>query len=77
MFRIFGIILIAVGVYLITIGVSRRDSIAGHVDSAATNVENSVNGGTASPPKHAIYIGVGGVLVLVGAATALRRKPVA
>jgi hypothetical protein len=72
--RLIGIILIIVGAYLFFMGVSRRNSFAGRVDTATANVSNSVDasGGT-STPTHVFYMIGGGVLVVIGAVTALGR----
>jgi Protein of unknown function (DUF3185) len=70
--RILGIILIIVGGYLIDIGVTRKNSLVGQADTAATNVANSINGGT-SEPRHVVYIAGGALLIFVGAAAIVRR----
>jgi hypothetical protein len=72
--RLLGIILMIVGAYLFFMGVSRRNSFAGHVDTAAANVANSVDasGGT-STPTHIFYLVGGGVLVVIGALATLGR----
>jgi putative methionine-R-sulfoxide reductase with GAF domain len=70
--RIIGIILVLAGVYLLSVGISRRNSFVGHVDTVASNVANSVNGNT-SEPTHVVYLVGGGVLILLGIGIGLRR----
>lgn len=71
--RFLGVVLILIGGYLVTLGVTRKNSLVGHADSAATSVANSVNGGT-SEPKHVGYMAGGALLIVVGAALTLRRN---
>jgi hypothetical protein len=71
--RILGIILVLAGAYLLSVGISRRNSFVGHVDTAAANVANSVNGNT-SAPTHVVYLVGGGLLVVLGAGIGLRRS---
>jgi hypothetical protein len=71
--RILGIIIVLVGVYLLSVGISRRNSFVGHVDTAAANVANSVNGNT-SEPTHVFYLVGGGLLILAGAAIGFRKS---
>ncbi len=72
MTRILGIILIVIGGYLVAMGVSRKNSLVGQASTAATDVSNSVNGGTSEPPKHVFYIAGGAVLIVVGAVVTAR-----
>jgi len=74
MIKIIGIILIVLGGYLFALGVSRQDSLVGHVSSAADSTANSVDGGVRAP-KHVSYMVGGGALVIVGAVLAFRRRP--
>jgi hypothetical protein len=73
MCKIIGIILIVLGGYLFTMGVSRQDSLVGHVSSSADSAANSVDGGVRTP-KHVSYMVGGGALVIVGAIVAFRRR---
>jgi putative methionine-R-sulfoxide reductase with GAF domain len=71
--RILGIIIVLAGVYLLSVGISRRNSFVGHVDTAASNVANSVNGNT-SEPTHVFYLVGGGLLIVVGAGVVFCRR---
>jgi hypothetical protein len=71
--KIIGIILIVLGGYLFSVGYSRQDSLVGHVSSTADSAANSVDGGVRTP-KHVTYMVAGGVLVVLGAIVALRRR---
>jgi hypothetical protein len=73
MFKIIGIIIIVLGGYLFSLGVSRQDSLVGHVSSTADSAANSVDGGMRTP-KHVGYMVGGGALVIVGAVIAFRRR---
>lgn len=70
--RILGIILILVGAYVVSVGISRRNSFVGHVDTAASNVAGSMSGNT-SAPTHVFYMVGGSVLIVLGVGMGLRR----
>jgi hypothetical protein len=74
--RILGIVLFVLGAYTLSVGISRRNSFVGHVDTAAASVANSVNGNT-SEPTHIFYIVGGCVLMVLGAGVGLRRTAAA
>jgi hypothetical protein len=74
MSKIIGIVLIVLGGYLFSVGYSRQDSLVGHVSSTADSAANSVDGGTRTP-KHVTYMVGGGVLIVLGAIVAFRRRP--
>ncbi|QYM79416.1 DUF3185 family protein [Horticoccus luteus] len=71
--RILGIILILGGAFLLYKGFQREDSLAGKLDTASTKVANSVDGGT-HVANHTLYLVGGGVLVVLGAVVALKRR---
>ncbi|HUR57279.1 MAG TPA: DUF3185 family protein [Opitutaceae bacterium] len=70
---IIAIVLIIAGVAVFSQGLNRKDSIAGHVSEASTNVANAFDGG-ARQPRHIVYMVVGGVLVLAGIGMVARRN---
>ena len=72
MTRILGIILLLVGVFLVYKGLQREDSLAGKLDKAGSEVANTVDGGN-RVPNHTLYLVGGGVLIVAGAAVALKR----
>lgn len=73
---IIAIVLIIAGVAVFSQGLNRKDSVAGNLSEASTNVANAMDGG-ARQPKHVIYMVVGGVLVVAGIGMFLRRgRPV-
>jgi hypothetical protein len=74
--RILGIVLFVLGAYLLSVGISRRNSFVGHVDTATANVANSVNGNT-SEPTHVFYIVGGCVVMVLGAGIGFRRSAAA
>ena len=71
--KIIGIIILLVGVFLLYKGFARQDSLAGKMDAAGTEVANTVDGGS-RVTNHTLYLVGGGVLVVVGAAVALKRR---
>ena len=64
--KILGLIILILGAVLLFQGVSRRDSLVGHVATASTDVANSFDGGSRTP-LHVTYIVGGGILIAVGA----------
>ncbi len=73
MSKIIGIVLIAVGGYLVYVGWQRKESLAGGAAELTSKVANKVDGG-ARVPEHMMYLVGGGVLALVGAGLALKRS---
>ena len=69
--KIIGLILIIAGIYLCYLGNSRRNSVAGSVDTAATKVANSVAGEGHTTDATWYFVG-GGVLIVVGAFSLMR-----
>jgi hypothetical protein len=69
--KIIGILALIVGAALLFQGISRKDSFAGHAATAATDMANSVDGGSRTP-LHVTYIVSGGILMAVGAFAAFR-----
>jgi fructose-1,6-bisphosphatase/sedoheptulose 1,7-bisphosphatase-like protein len=63
--KIFGILLIVVGLVVFFMGLNRKNSLVGEVSEAGSRVANSVDGGVRTP-QHVTYMVVGGVLALVG-----------
>jgi hypothetical protein len=70
---ILGLILIVAGVALFFQGLNRKDTLAGALDKAGTNIANSVDGG-ARTPKHVGYMVGGGALFIAGIATMAARR---
>jgi len=71
--RIIGIVLIIVGIYVCYLGNTRRHSVAGNIDAATTKVENTVAGEGHTTDATWYYVG-GGVLIVIGAASLMRRS---
>ena len=71
--KILGLIILILGAVLLFQGISRKDSLVGHVATASTDVANSVDGGSRTP-LHVTYIVGGGVLIAVGAFLSFRRS---
>jgi hypothetical protein len=71
--KILGLIILILGAVLLFQGISRKDSLVGHVATASTDVANSVDGGSRTP-LHVTYIVGGGVLMVVGAFFAFRKS---
>ena len=69
---IIGLVLIVAGIALFFQGLNRKDTIAGQLDRAGTNIANSVDGG-ARTPKHVGFMVGGGALALAGVALMARR----
>ncbi|HRI82282.1 MAG: hypothetical protein RLZZ129_1561 [Verrucomicrobiota bacterium] len=67
------LILIVAGLLVIVMGTRREDSVAGISESVGTTVANAWDG-KARQPKHVWYYATGGVLIVAGIASALRRK---
>jgi hypothetical protein len=70
---IIAIVLIIAGVAVFSQGLNRKDSVAGNLSEAGTNVANAFDGG-ARQPRHVTYMVVGGVLVVAGIGLVLRRN---
>jgi Protein of unknown function (DUF3185) len=70
--KILGLVILILGAVLLFQGISRRDSLVGHVATASTDVANSFDGGSRTP-LHVTYIIGGGVLVAVGAFLSFRK----
>ncbi len=71
--KIIGLILIIAGAYVCYLGNSRRNSVAGNVDTATVKVENKVSGEGHTTDATWYFVG-GGVLILVGAGAMTRRS---
>jgi hypothetical protein len=71
--KILGLIILILGAVLLFQGISRKDSLVGHTATAATDVANSLDGGSRTP-LHVTYIVGGGVLIVVGAFFAFRKS---
>jgi hypothetical protein len=71
--KIIGIILILVGAYVCYLGNSRRNSVAGGVDTAVAKVADKVTGEGHTTDATWYYVG-GGVLILAGAVSLTRRS---
>ncbi|MCF7687440.1 MAG: DUF3185 family protein [Cephaloticoccus sp.] len=65
--------LIISGILIIVQGTRREDSVVGVADSVGTEVANVWDGKTRQP-EHVWYYIAGGVLILSGLVTALRKK---
>jgi uncharacterized membrane protein len=70
---ILSLIFIVAGIIVIVLGTRREDSIVGVSDSVGTSVANAWDGKTRQPEHVWYYVG-GGVLILAGVVTALRKK---
>ncbi|PTY08216.1 hypothetical protein DB347_01130 [Opitutaceae bacterium EW11] len=66
------IVLIALGGVLLYLGSQRKDSIAGHAQSAGQEVASTFDG-KPRVTDHTLYFVGGGALILVGIVVALRR----
>jgi len=64
--------LIISGILIIVQGTRREDSVVGVADSVGTEVANAWDGKTRQPEHVWYYIG-GGVLILTGLVTAVRK----
>lgn len=71
--KITGLILLIVGIYVCYLGNSRQHSVAGHLDSAAAKVADTMEGGDHTTDATWYYVG-GGVLIVIGGASLLRRS---
>ena len=71
--KIAGIILLIAGAYLCFLGNVRRNSLVGSVANASTNVANKVDGKERVTNATWYFVG-GGVLVVVGLSSLLRRR---
>jgi hypothetical protein len=69
--KIIGLVLIIAGVYLCYIGNSRRNSVAGDIDTATAKVANKVSGEGHVTDATWYFVG-GGVLIVVGAFSLMR-----
>ena len=70
--KIVGIILIVVGLYVCYLGNSRRHSVTGNIDTAAAKVADTIEGGEHTTDATWYFVG-GGVLIIIGAGSLLRR----
>lgn len=70
--KIIALVLIIAGVYLCYLGNSRRNSMAGNIDTASAKVANKLDGEGHTPDSTWYFVG-GGVLIVVGAASLMRR----
>ena len=69
--KIIGLILIIVGIYVCYLGNSRRNSMAGGIDTASATVANKVSGEGHVTDATWYFVG-GGVLIVVGAFSLMR-----
>jgi uncharacterized membrane protein len=69
---VLAIVLIALGATLLYLGQQRRESIAGHFESAGKSVASTVDGKPRVSDQNLYFVG-GGALILVGFIVALRR----
>lgn len=69
--KIIGLVLIIVGIYVCYLGNSRRNSVAGNLDTAAAKVANSVAGEGHTTDATWYFVG-GGVLIVIGAFSLLK-----
>ena len=69
--KVIGLVLIIAGIYLCYIGNSRRNSVAGDIDTASAKVANKVSGEGHVTDATWYFVG-GGVLVVVGAFSLMR-----
>ncbi len=67
------LILIVAGVLVIVMGTRREDSVAGRSESVTTSVANAFDGKARQPQHVWFYVG-GGVLIVAGLASAMRKK---
>ena len=70
--KIIGILILVGGIYLLSLGFSKRDSVEGHMAATGDKIANSFDGGNRQP-AHVGYIAGGAAMVLAGAFLALRR----
>ena len=69
--KVIALILIIAGIYLCYLGNTRRHSVAGGLDAAATKVSNTVAGEGHTTDATWYFVG-GGVLIVIGAFSLLR-----
>ncbi|HEU5079310.1 MAG TPA: DUF3185 family protein [Opitutaceae bacterium] len=67
------IILIALGGVLLYLGNQRKDSLAGHAESASQAVASSVDGKSRVSDATLYFVG-GGALILAGLVVVMRRS---
>jgi hypothetical protein len=70
------LILVGGGITLIVFGMRRADSVTGIADEVGAKLANTWDG-KARQPEHIWYYVGGGVLILGGVVTALRKGPAA
>jgi hypothetical protein len=70
--KIIGLVLLVLGAVLVFNGINRKNSLAGEAANVGATVANKIDGGTRLP-EHAVYIGGGAVLVLVGVGLTLQK----
>ena len=69
--KVIGLVLIIAGIYLCYIGNSRRNSVAGDIDTASAKFANKVSGEGHVTDATWYFVGCG-VLVVVGAFSLMR-----
>lgn len=69
--KLIGIILVLIGGFLVYQGVERKDSVAGAMSEAGSDIANAVDG-KGRIPEHYYYIIGGGVVAVAGLGVALR-----
>ncbi len=69
--RIIGLILVCIGAWIFARGWERKDSVLGSLSETGSRIANRFDGG-ARTPKHMIYLGGGGLMIVCGAALAFR-----
>lgn len=71
--KIISLVLIIAGIYLCYLGNSRRNSVAGNIDTASAKVANAVAGDGHTADSTWYFVG-GGVLIVLGATGLIRRS---
>lgn len=71
--KVIGLVLIIVGIYVCYLGNSRRNSVAGSVDTATAKVANAVAGDGHTTDATWYFVG-GGVLIVAGAFSLMRSS---
>lgn len=70
---VIAVLLVAIGGYLVYLGNRRADSVAGIAEKAGKDIANAFDG-KARQGEHVYYYVGGGVLIVAGIFTALRKK---
>jgi hypothetical protein len=71
--KIIGLVILVLGAGLLFQGLSRQDSLVGHLATVSTDAANSIDGGSRLPAHVGLIVG-GGVLLVLGGLVAFRKS---